>query len=144
MERKKSEKGVISDHPHYYKLVCDDLSHPTVYAIRKSVNSNFYISKSEDDYRKYGPNYLGIVKANFWGTGFDLFDYGIDVEFEEGMIPEGFLHKPKSYGRIQYQTNILAEVPRAFKFIFNNPENQDEETTLENVKPVFNDERNCY
>lgn len=102
------------------------------------------IFKSNEDYIKYGPSYLGVVKANFWGTGFDLFDHGIDVKLEEGLIPEGFLTSPKNFGKIKYETNILAEVPRAFKFSFPNPENDFEESTLENVKPVYNDDRGCY
>jgi len=71
-------------------------------------------------------------------------DYGIDVDMDDDLIPEGFLQKPKSYGKIQYQTNILAEVPRAFKFVFNNPENDNQVTTLENMKPVYHDDRGCY
>ena len=132
---------MISDYPHYYKIYCDDTSHPTIYACRNSQNGRFRITKKEGDYTLYGPNYIGSLKVNFWGTGFDIFDYGVDHEFEEDMIPEGFIFKPKSYGRIQYETNILAEVPRAFRFKFNNPELDDEESTLKNVKPVYNDER---
>jgi len=142
--RTKSEEGMISDYPHYYKIVSEDKSHPVIFATRNSINGRFRISKLEGDYTLYGPNYLGMLKANFWGTGFDLIDYGIEFEFEEGIIPEGFLTKPKPYGKIQYETNILAEVPRAFKFTFENPERDYESTTLQNVKPVFNAERGCY
>lgn len=144
IERTKSTKGVISDYPHYYELICDDPTHPKLFAMRSSGSSEFVISKSKEDYLKYGPNYLGVVKANFWGTGFDLFDYGVDVKLEDGLIPEGFLTPPKNYGKIKYETNILAEVPRAFKFTFQNPENDYDDTTLENVKPIYNNERGCY
>ena len=51
---------------------------------------------------------------------------------------------PKEYGKIQYETNILAEVPRAFKFVFNNPDLNNEETILENVKPKWYEDRGCY
>lgn len=125
-------------------MTWDDPNHPVIYAIRKSENSDFVLSKLEDDFTKYGPNYLGKIQANFWGTGFDLINYGIDVELDEGIIPEGFLHKPNNYGKIKYQTNILAEVPRAFKFSFPDPENDHEETTLENLKPEYNEDRGCY
>ena len=135
---------MISDYPHFYEIHWDDVTHPTVYATRESVNGKFIISSKKGEYTRYGPYYLGVLKANFWGTGFDLFDYGIDVKLEEDIIPEGFLSKPKSYGKIQYETNILAEVPRAFKFLFNNPENNNEETTLENVKPQWHEERGCH
>ena len=111
---------------------------------RASLNSEFLISKKEGDFIPYGPNYLGVLKNNFWGTGFDLFDYGIDLNVEEGIIPEGFINKPKNYGKIKYETNILAEVPRAFKFYFPNPENDDEETVLENVKPKYYADRGWY
>lgn len=112
--------------------------------MRYSVNGEFIISKSDKDFAKYGPNYLGILKGNFWGTGFDLLDYGIDLDIDDGIIPEGFLNPPKNYGKIKYETNILAEVPRAFKFSFANPDNNFEETTLENVKPVYHEDRGCY
>ena len=142
--RTKSEEGVISDYPHFYKIYSDDTSHPLLFAWRNNVNGRFRLSKWEGDYTLYGPNYLGSLKASFWGTGFDVIDYGLDFEFEEDIIPEGFITKPKQYGKIQYETNILAEVPRAFKFIFSNPELNDEETTLKNVKPIYNEERGWY
>ena len=135
---------MISNYPHYYKIECDDPSHPLIYACRNSVNGRFRLSSNEDDYTLYGPHYLGSLKANFWGTGFDLFDYGLDHEFEDDMIPDGFITKPRIYGKIQYETNILAEVPRAFRFTFENPEINNSETTLKNVKPLWNDDRGCY
>lgn len=98
----------------------------------------------ENDFTEFGPNYLGVLKANFWGTGFDLFDYGTDLKLDYDTIPEGFIKTVKGYGKIQYETNILAEVPRAFKFMFPNPENDFDETVLENVKPEYNEQRGCY
>lgn len=47
-----------------------------------------------------------------------------------------------NYGKIKYETNFLAEVPRAFKFTFPDPEAEGEEITLQNVKPQFNKDRN--
>ncbi|CAI2374044.1 unnamed protein product [Moneuplotes crassus] len=144
VDRKKSIQGVLSDYPHYYEIHCEDPTHQSLYAMRGSVNGKFIISNKSGEFTRYGPHYIGVLKANFWGTGFDLFDYGIDLELEEDLVPEGFLSKPKQYGKIQYETNILAEVPRAFKFLFDNPENDNEETTLENVKPKWYEDRGCY
>ena len=93
--RIKSEDGLISDYPHYYSIHWDDVNHPKIFAIRKSVNSEFILSRSMKDFLKYTPSYLGVLTANFWGTGFDLFDYGIDIKIEEGLIPHGFVNKPK-------------------------------------------------
>jgi hypothetical protein len=139
--RDRSEEGMISNYPHFYKIQSEDPTHPLVYACRNSVNGRFRLSSCEGDYTLYGPHYIGSLKANFWGTGFDIIDYGMDLDVEEGVIPEGFITTPKMYGKIQYETNILAEVPRAFKFIFDNPDDSYAETTLKNVKPIFNDER---
>ncbi len=63
--------------------------------MRESENGKFIISCKENDYIRYGPNYLGVLKAGFWGTGFDLFNYGIKLELEEDLVPEGFLSQPK-------------------------------------------------
>lgn len=93
--RVKSEEGLISNYPHYYSIHCDDMNHPKIFAIRKSENSEFVISRSMNDFSKYTPSFLGVLKANFWGTGFDLFDYGIDLKIEEGLIPDGFINQPK-------------------------------------------------
>ena len=93
--KNKSEEGMMSDYPHLYKITWEDPNHPVIHGIRKSENSEFILSKSNDDFTKYGPNYLGILQANFWGTGFDLLDYGVDIELDDGVIPEGFLNKPK-------------------------------------------------
>lgn len=144
VEREKSIQGVLSDYPHFYEIHSEDTSHPNLFATRESGNGKFIISNKKGDYTRYGPHYLGVLKANFWGTGFDLFDYGIDLKLEEDLIPEGFLSRPKQYGKIQYETNILAEVPRAFKFLFDNPENNHQESVLENVKPKWYEDRGWY
>jgi hypothetical protein len=134
----------MSDYPHFYELHCDDINHPTLYGMRGSISGQFIISMDKDDFTEFGPSYLGVLKANFWGTGFDLFDYGVDLKIDDDIIPEGFINSPRNYGKIQYETNILAEVPRAFKFMFPNPENDFEESVLENVKPEYNEQRGCY
>ena len=73
----KNLDGIISNYPCKYWMECEDPSHPKIYAIRMSENSEFIITNDKDDYTKYGPHHLATLTANFWGTGFDLLDSGL-------------------------------------------------------------------
>lgn len=62
----------------------------------------------------------------------------------DGAVPDGFFPFPSSYGKIKYDTNIMAEIPRAFKFEFENPEERGTLLTLANNPPVWNDTRHAW
>lgn len=105
----------ISDYPHHYKIHSDDPTHPLLYAERKSENSNFVIASNPNKFELHGKYYISQIQANFWGTGFDLLNYGIDYENipslkpEISFIPEGIFAKFEKAGEIKYETNIMAE-----------------------------------
>ena len=107
----------------YFDIKCEDPTHPNLFAYREGENSEFVINSKDGSYEKYNKEYLGTVTTNFWGTGFDIWDYGIRLSdkeklFVEEYIVDGFMKLAKNYGRIVYDTNFLAEVPRSFKFHF--------------------------
>jgi hypothetical protein len=97
--RTRSEQGVFSDYPHYYKLVQEGKTlspdsetepktledgtmqmpyHGDLFACRQSVNSEFIISCKNGDFTMHGQNYVGLLKPNFLGTSFDLFTEGFE------------------------------------------------------------------
>lgn len=76
--RTKSEMGVFSDYPHFFELRREGSQKPFLFAVRHSENSEFILSKREGDFTMYGMNFMGILKPNFAGTWFELYDYGFD------------------------------------------------------------------
>jgi hypothetical protein len=76
--RRKSVDNLMDDYPHYYQLVLENDPTMTLYAIRSSENANFILSRSIDDFDKFGVNYVAEIIPNFWGTYFDVYDYGYE------------------------------------------------------------------
>lgn len=54
-----------------------------------------------------------------------------------------FLPRRKLIVKIQYESNIMAEVPRAFKCTYYDEELQ-RDVTLGNLAPKYNPSRGCY
>ena len=65
-----------------------------MFACRNSENSEFIISKKQNDFTTYGTNYLGVLRPNFAGTWFELYDYGLDVKHLNDL-PKGFLPRQR-------------------------------------------------
>ena len=105
--RTRSEQGVFSDYPHKYKLVQegkqllpetdidkynnqpekteneedDNVPKPyfgDLFAQRLTENGEFIISCKPGDFTLYGPHHVGILKPNFLGTQFELFNHGYE------------------------------------------------------------------
>jgi len=47
VEREKSEQGLFSDYPHYYKLKVEGKGEVKLYGIRHSENGDFTISNQK-------------------------------------------------------------------------------------------------
>ena len=141
--KKKSEESLItsSDYPHYYHMILENDTNLNLYAIRESENSNFIISCNKNDYTKYGPNYVGEVVANFWGTGFTVYDNGYE-ESMKGYIPNSIMNIRKNFGNISYETNIMGECPRFFKIGLILSDGTIEK--FQNVKPRWSEKMQCY
>lgn len=138
--RRKSEFGIMHDYPHYYQLSLENDSNINLYAIRESENSNFIISSDINDFSKYGMNYLGEIEPNFWGTQFDVYDYGFDqVIYNQSC--KCLMKERQCVGKISYQTNIMGECPRFFSI-----ETYSGGVTykLENIKPEWSDTLMCH
>ena len=88
--RKKSEMGVFSDYPHFYELRREGAEKQLMFAVRNSENSEFILTRQEGDFTIYGANFMGILKPNFAGTWFELYDYGLEPK-QLGDLPKGFL-----------------------------------------------------
>ena len=88
--REKSEMGYFSDYPHFYTFSSEQKESLSLYAKRETENGDFIVSMEEGDYTKFGQNYVAEVKANFWGTGFDVYNYGVDENLLTDL-PVGFL-----------------------------------------------------
>ena len=73
--KKRGETKFLSSTQHF-SIKSENPVHPNIFATRPSDNSEFIISKSER-FEKYSKDYLGTLTTNFWGTGFDIWDYGV-------------------------------------------------------------------
>jgi hypothetical protein len=76
--RTKSDMGVFSDYPHFYELKREGSEQPLLYATRLSENSEFILSRQAGVFCMYGQNYMGVLKPNFAGTWFELYDFGLE------------------------------------------------------------------
>ena len=77
--RTRSDQGVFSDYPHFYKMAQEGKeSTPDLFAERQTENGEFVISSKQGDFTLYGQNYVGILKPNFLGTQFELFNHGFE------------------------------------------------------------------
>ena len=164
--RTRSEQGVFSDYPHYYKLVQEGktlaqeneqpktLEDGTVqmpyygelFACRMSENSEFIISCKEGDYTLYGQNFVGVLKPNFLGTCFTLYNDGFE-EVISKQLPERFLPVRQKVATIEYDSNFFAEKPRSFRVNFHDFMRNDPDTIthkFENMQPRYNEARGCY
>ena len=54
--------------------------------------SHYLISKSKDDLERKSENYLGTVRSNFMGTGFNVWDEGEKYE-KHKKNPEKYPHR---------------------------------------------------
>jgi hypothetical protein len=81
LRRKSNDNFGLDDYPHYFQLLLENDPNIVLFAIRQSENSNFIISRSYDDFSKYGINFVAEIVPNFWGTFFDVYDFG----FEKGL-----------------------------------------------------------
>ena len=88
--RKKSEMGVFSDYPHFYELKREGKQTSFLYGTRASESGEFIISRVDGDFTLHGKNFIGVLKPNFAGTWFELYDYGFDAK-QMGDLPKGFL-----------------------------------------------------
>ena len=101
----------------------------SIFFFVKKIQINFI--KKAKKYTVYNSQFLGIVERNYWGTYFEIFDFGLDEKLY-AKIPNYFMPKRRSIvinffsqihlfkyyifkkGQIIYQTNIMGEVPRDF------------------------------
>ena len=111
-----------------------------LYAIRESENANFIISTDMKNFTKNGPNYLGEVVCNFWGTNFEVYSYGLDDI--NNNIPSVLVNKKTLLGTIKYETNLMGDCPR--QFIIDVIEKSNKIVHLENLKPHWSNKLNCY
>lgn len=96
----------------------------------------------------FGKHFLGVLKPNFAGTWFELFDYG----YEPGQmtnLPKGFLPRQRHMQTIDYDSNFFAEKPRSFRVTLydKNPKQTDVDKVthkFENLPPKYNEQRGCY
>jgi len=112
--REKSEMGVFSDYPHFYKIIREGKTDPFLFGTRPTENGNFVISQTEGQFCMYGPNHLGTLESNFTGTQFELYDWGIESS-KMTELPKGFFSVRRHVTTIEYDSNYFAEKPRAFR-----------------------------
>ena len=94
----------------------------------------------------YGQNYVGILRPNFLGTSFELYNNGFE-EVIARQLPERFLPVRQKVALIEYDSNFFAEKPRSFRVSFFDFIRNDEDTIthkFENLQPRYNQQRGCY
>ena len=152
VDRTKSDDGLISNYPHYYRLKQEGRTEFSLFAIRGSENGEFIISSQEKDYTLYGRGYMGKLVPNFLGTKFEVYDFGLEPGYILAKdLPKNFLPERKRVGTIEYDTNFFAEKPRSFRLsvvedvpgLVSNSR-QPKERQFENLPPKFNEQRGCY
>lgn len=95
LRRKTDDNFGLDDYPHYYQLLLENDPNIVLFALRVSENSNFIISRSYDDFSKYGMNFVAEIVPNFWGTHFDVYDFGYEKSLYEST-PKVLSHPRKS------------------------------------------------
>jgi hypothetical protein len=114
-----------------------------MFAVRNSENSEFIISKKQNDFSMYGTNFLGFLRPNFAGTWFELYDYGLEQRYLNDL-PKGFLPRQRHVQTIEYDSNFFAEKPRSFRITLYDlsPKNIGLDTIsqkFENLPPKYNE-----
>jgi hypothetical protein len=54
------------------------------------INKNNYFIQhflKKDDFNKFGCNFIGEIEVNFWGTNFEIYDYGYNDKIYEKVSP---------------------------------------------------------
>ena len=158
---------MFSDYPHTYRIVQEGKElhadhetepitqedgsvkkpyHGDLFAQRQSENSEFIISSKVGDFTPFGQNYVGVLKPNFLGTSFELFNHGHE-EVIANQLPEKFLPVRLRVATIEYDSNYFAEKPRTFRVSFHDFMRNDPDTVthkFENMQPRYNEQRGCY
>lgn len=112
--RKKTANQMDDTYPHYFKLQDEAEGKTFLFAFQQSAHSEILIFEKEQvQYLRYSEDYIGCVERNFWGTVFQVYDYGYPKEAAR-VFPKYFGEERKEIVTIQYQTNIMASVPRKF------------------------------
>jgi len=90
---------VFSDYPHFYRLIQEGKTlaqdsetesktledgtavepyHGELFAQRLTENGEFIISSKPGDFTMHGMHYVGLLKPNFLGTCFSLYNHGFE------------------------------------------------------------------
>jgi len=140
VKRTKTEDEAFSEYPHYFILKQEADSKVILHAKRESQNGDFIISTKENDFFVNGENFVAVIKPNFWGTRFEVFDFGLEEKLAKAYP---FAKKQEKSAYIGYDTNIMAECPRSFEIdMFDSKTNK--KIHLNNVTPKFNSQRQCF
>lgn len=140
--RNKSEMGIFSDYPHFYKLRVEGKNTELLYAMRASENGDFVISSQKDVFCMYGTNYVGLLSPNMLGTRFELYDHGLLPDLMK-KLPKGFYPVRKVLQTIEYDSNFFAEKPRSFSINLLDKQGKPS-LRFENLPPKYNQARGCY
>lgn len=146
--RSRSEMGLMSDYPHFYELKREGKQDSVLFAVRHSENSEFVISRKGGDFTVFGKHFIGILKPNFAGTWFELYDYGLEPK-QMTDLPKGFLPRQRHVQTIDYDSNFFAEKPRAFRITLfdlslKHAGSDRVAHKFENLPPKYNEQRGCY
>ena len=85
-------------------------------------------------------NFIAEVVSNFWGTHFEIYDFGYEKNLYD-KIPKSVGTLREKMGEISYETNIMGECPRYFKIDLLQDSSPHR---LVNLKPEWNKDMDCY
>ena len=136
VKRTKNESSLTTTYPHIFELTLENEPSFILYALQESENSKFTLSLSASDFTLFGPNYVGLVDVNYWGTTFTVYDRGYDEKTAEKFGLTTFRRRRK-VAEIVYANNILGDSPREFTVKLG-------ERTLSNIKPKWSSQSNSY
>lgn len=103
---------------------------------KKSKSSNYLISIDPTDLSRGGDNFIGKLRSNFLGTGFSVFDCGVNPH-KRRALPD-LSNTRQELAAVLYETNVLGfKGPRRMTVIV--PAMTPEHTRIP-VKPRFDSE----
>lgn len=143
LHRKRQDMG---GYPHIYEMRADHSNERVITALKadEQSNSRIFVCEANEHTSEFCEDFIGMVKPNFWGTNFTLFDCGHNLPKLKNASPlskEFPLRERQAFSSIGFETNLLGECPRKITLDFTR---DGEKCHYENVAPRWDPKLNSY
>lgn len=143
LHRKRKDMG---GYPHTYEVRTDHSNERVMTALKadEQSNSRIFVCEADENTSEFCEDFIGMVKPNFWGTNFTLFDCGHNLPKLRNAAPllKDFpVRDRQALSSIGFETNLLGECPRKITLDFTR---DGEKCHYENVAPRWDPKLNSY